>query len=44
MQLLRQFCVFTALLLSVPGEVFMWDLTIGLVKEGEKMLFTKWMP
>lgn len=44
MQLLRQLYVFTALLTSAPGEVFVWDVTTGQGKEGEKMLLTRWTP
>lgn len=41
-QLLGEFCVLTALLISVPGEVFC-GVTTGQGKEGEKVLLTDWM-
>ena len=34
--------MFTALLISVPGEVFVRDVTTGRVKGGEKVLLTRW--
>lgn len=42
-QLLRQLCVLTVLLISVPAEVFVQNGTTGWVKEVEKMLLTRWM-
>lgn len=40
-QLLGELCVPTALLISVPGEIFCG--VIGQRKEGEKVLFTGWV-
>lgn len=44
MQLVGQLCAFVALLISVPGEVFVWDVATGQVKWGEKVLLSRWTP
>lgn len=41
-QLLGELCVLTALLIPVPGEVFVCGVTQGREK-GEKVLLTRWM-
>lgn len=36
--------MFIALLISVPGEVFVRDVTTGQVKWGKKVLLSRWTP